>query len=295
MVKIKNLFKGLSRRKGGPKQGGVNQTDPSETHKSKIILPLYVYEPGVAQLTYEANQGIPTSSTKSESRLREGTGNIQLPSLNAGATANTQQNVSQEIQHSPVVMISDTRQKLLERGQLVIDPSFEDVEEGDFVEVTGTIESADLMTQTEGLMRAATLAAELIKTVPNNRKQAVKRFGITPDGAKSVMDLLSKSSGENPEGHLILSNKQGYRVRLDTDRNCFLRPINEHYVVSAICVVKRKLKSDEPPIPLTPDNVKPIKPLLDQLEEQWGNTFEGQTLLKELAGPCLIAIPVCIH
>ena len=180
-------------------------------------------------------------------------------------------------------MISATRKTLIEKGRLAVDPGFDEVKEGDLVEVTGPIEAADLMTQTEGLMKAATLASELMKTVTSGKRKTIPQMGITPDGAKSVMDLLSKSAGENPEGHLILSNKQGYKVRLDTDRNCFLRPVNDHYVVSAICVVKRRLTSDDPPIPLMPENVKPIRPIIEQLEEQWGNTFENQALLKELS------------
>ena len=281
--------------------GRTNRQNSSNEHvgpipnRPRIILPLYVYEPGVEQLTYEANQGIPTSSTRSESRTREGTGKIQVSSFGVGATANNQENVSQESHHSPAVMLSDTRKKLVDTGQLKISPTFNEVEIGDMVEITGVIRGADIGTQTQGIMEAGKLASEIIKTIPANRRPAQSRKGIRVTDAQSVLDVLAKSRGENPEGHLILESQEGYRVRLDTDRDCFLRAINEHYVVSAIGIVKKKLESEDDPLPLMPQNVKPIYPLMEQLDQLWENVYENQPLVKELEGPCLIVIPVCIH
>ena len=218
-----------------------------------------------------------------------------MPSFSVGAAANTQENVSQESQHNPAVMLSDTRQKLVERGQLKVAPTFNTVEVGDMVEITGLIIGADLTTQTQGIMEAGNLASEIIKTIPKTQRQAQSRLGMSVNEAKGVMDILARSRGENPEGHLILESPEGYRVRLDTDRGCFLRLINEHYIVSAIGVVKRKLESEDDPLPLMPQNVKPIRPLMEQLDKLWENVYENQPLVKELEGPCLIVIPVCIH
>ena len=267
----------------------------AEIGKPKIILPLYAYEPGIDLLTHAANEGIPTSSTKSEARVREGKGNIQIPVVSAGARASAQSNISQESLHSPAVMLSDTRQKLAEQQRLKIDPSFAEVSEGDLVEVAGCVAGADVSTQTQGLMQAALLASQILTTIPGNQKRKMNNAGLSLEHMQAMLEKLSKSKDDNPGGHLILKCRKGYMVRVDTDRNCFLRPINEHYAVSTIGMVKRKIESGDPPLSLMAENVKPLQPLIEQLEQKWGNVFEGQSLLKELEGPCLIVIPICIH
>ena len=168
------------------------------------------------------------------------------------------------------------------------------------MEIAGRIGGADISTQTQGIMQAATFASEIIKSIPRSQRakatrSAQNKIGMTLDEANTVLTQLGKSRDENPEGHLILASNEGYAVRLDTDRNCFLRPINEHYVVSAIGMVKRKLEPQDPPIPLMPENVKPIRPFIEQLDQAWANVYENTPLLKELQGPCLIVTPVCIH
>ena len=295
-----NKLKRSPRSESDPEDAAVNGTG---TAFPRIIFPLYLHEQGVNLITHAANQGIPTSSTRSQSRVGEKKADIQVPSIAAGGRTSTELNVSEEAHHNPAAMLSDTRQKLIDRGQLKVDPSFESVREGDLIETSGRIEGADLLTQTQGLLEASTLASAVLKTaMPNQRGRGGGKnkgnqtvMGMNFDQVNNLMNILTSTRANNPEGFLLQKTKDGYTVRLDTVRECFSSPINEQYSVFVMGFVKRKLEEQDDPIQLTPDNIKPMRPLMTQLNQVWGNVYENQPLVKELTGPCLIVIPVCIH
>ena len=272
--------------------------DPYETEPFKLaIVPLYLDEEGVdilAHTAYEGNLISKTNAVSSKSQRKLDLGPKGLKG-SFGKDAEEKTLLQSEFRSSS--MLAETMLTLIEQDALRKNPKFAEIEVKDLIKISGCIESADILTKTDDLMSGVELASNLLDTgrVKRGGRQRVRLPKRQFEGLKKTIHALKEARQKNTDRYWVVSTEMDYSAVIAINTEFILRSIGEGYTISVVGIVQRIVSETQPPISLLSSNVTLIKPMIEQLDELWGQAYEDDPPAKDLPGPCLVITPIFIY